>query len=287
MVNAQNLKAELLLSSWTDISTYIYQRDGLYIQRGRQNEAATMQPGTASFTLNNKDGRFTTRNPTGAYYPSLVQNTPLRLSMPVADVGLFNHLRLETDLTSSASTPDKAALQITGPIDVRIDCWLSDDQPAVLLAKYGGTAKSWAFILNMIYNPLIADGTTRAATGTLGFFWFDGSNTQSLDSGALLPYFSGRIALRCQFTPSTGTAIFYTSATMAGPWTQLGTNQVFGATTLNAGVGQAVQVGGGPLSLPLVNSGGRTRTANSMLGAVYEAQVLSNVTLEADPVFSS
>src|SRR5215469_16195130 len=150
MVTAQNLKAELLLSSWTDVSTYIYQRDGLHIQRGRQNEAATILPGTASFTLNNKDGRFTTRNPAGAYYPNLVQNTPLRLSMPVADVGLTNYLRLETDLTSSASTPDKAALQITGPIDVRIDCWLSDYQPSVLLAKYGAGAPSWAFYLSPV-----------------------------------------------------------------------------------------------------------------------------------------
>src|SRR5215469_62823 len=145
MVTAQNLKAELLLSSWTDISQYIYQRDMVHVQRGRQNEAATMQPGTASFTLNNKDGRFTTRNPTGAYYPNLVQNTPLRLSMPVADVGLANYLRLETDLTSSASTPDVAALQITGPIDVRIDCQPSDYSGNILAAKWGGTAKSWIF----------------------------------------------------------------------------------------------------------------------------------------------
>src|SRR5215472_3233358 len=149
------LKVELMVPSWTDISQpYVYRRDLLSIQRGRQNEAASMQPAQCSLTLKNTDGRFSSRNPVGAYYPNFVQNTPMRVSVPVsaAGMGLPNYMRLEGDLTSSATTPDKAALQITGPIDVRVDCWPSDYQPAILAAKWGGTAKSWMFVLNSTVN---------------------------------------------------------------------------------------------------------------------------------------
>jgi hypothetical protein len=277
-------------AAWTDISAYVYQRDTVTAQRGRPNEASTMSPAAATLTLNNRDARFTTRNPLGAYYPNLVQNTPLRLSVPVADAGLSNYLRFEGDLTSSATTPDKAGLQITGPIDIRVDCWPSDYQTSVLAAKWGVTAKSWMFVLDGTNHP---DGTMAgyhdmASTGTLGFIWWTGSVANIVDSGVRIPYFGQRICLRVLFTPSTGTAQFFTAATMAGPFTQLGSNVVFGATTLANGSGQPVQVGGGPIvpgtSIAPVSA---STMFTGLAGIVYEAQILNNVTLETDPVFSS
>src|SRR5215469_174438 len=147
---AFDLRAALYTGQWNDITPFIYQRDTVHIQRGRQNEASTMQPSTATFTLNNRDGRFTTRNPAGAYFPNLVQNTPVRLSMPAGAAGLPNYLRLETDAASRALTADKAALQITGPIDIRVDLWPSDYSGNILAAKWGATARSWMLVFDQI-----------------------------------------------------------------------------------------------------------------------------------------
>src|SRR5262245_17386522 len=48
-------------ASWIDITPFVYQRDGhlnVEIARGRANEAARIDPSTASFQLNNRGGQF-------------------------------------------------------------------------------------------------------------------------------------------------------------------------------------------------------------------------------------
>jgi len=69
-------------SAWTDISSYVYYRNnvGVTIIRGRSDETSQVQPQTASMVLNNRDGRFSPRNPLGPWYGQLTRNTPLRVS---------------------------------------------------------------------------------------------------------------------------------------------------------------------------------------------------------------
>lgn len=75
-------KTEILLNgTWTDISDYVYQRDNTVIGRGRPNEATGIQPVSMTMTLNNRDGRFSPKNSSGAYYPFLTRNIQLRLSV--------------------------------------------------------------------------------------------------------------------------------------------------------------------------------------------------------------
>lgn len=69
--------------AWTNITDYVYQRDNLVITRGRPNEASAISPSTLSITLNNRDGRFSPRNPTGPYFGTLGRNTQMRISAPV------------------------------------------------------------------------------------------------------------------------------------------------------------------------------------------------------------
>lgn len=64
--------------SWTDITRYVRFADGITITRGRADEFSTASPAKAAMTLLN-DGRFVTRNPTGAYYGQISRNTPLRV----------------------------------------------------------------------------------------------------------------------------------------------------------------------------------------------------------------
>ena len=74
------IRVELLLGGvWTDISGYVYYRDQIRISRGRSNERSTAEPGTCQLTLDNRDGRFSPRNPMGAYYGSIGRNTQLRV----------------------------------------------------------------------------------------------------------------------------------------------------------------------------------------------------------------
>jgi hypothetical protein len=76
------IKAEILLNgTWTDITGYTYSRNPVVITSGRQDEAATLNPSQATLTLDNRDGRFSTSNSSGAYYPFLVRNTQLRISV--------------------------------------------------------------------------------------------------------------------------------------------------------------------------------------------------------------
>lgn len=71
-----------IFSAWVDISPYVYYRNGVgvSITRGRGDETSQVQPQTASMILNNRDGRFSPRNPLGPWYGQLGRNTPLRVS---------------------------------------------------------------------------------------------------------------------------------------------------------------------------------------------------------------
>ena len=71
----------LLNGTWTDITSFAYIRDGITITGGRVDENSTPSPATVTLTLNNTDGRFSPNYTGGAYYPYLVRNTQLRLSV--------------------------------------------------------------------------------------------------------------------------------------------------------------------------------------------------------------
>lgn len=79
------LTVELLLGSfgWTDVSPFVLYRDSsvlVAITRGRPNETSSITPQTATFQLNNRDGRFSPRNPAGPYYGQFGRNTQVRIS---------------------------------------------------------------------------------------------------------------------------------------------------------------------------------------------------------------
>lgn len=79
---ALDLVAEMYLAgAWTDITADVYTRDGITINRGVPDEATTPDPATCTFTLNNRSGTYSPRNPTGAYYGLLGRNTPVRFSV--------------------------------------------------------------------------------------------------------------------------------------------------------------------------------------------------------------
>ncbi|WP_030173264.1 LamG-like jellyroll fold domain-containing protein [Streptomyces sp. NRRL S-813] len=69
--------------TWTDISQYVNQVQGVTITRGASDELSDAQPGTATLTLDNVDGRFTPGNAASPYYPFVRRNAPVRISVAI------------------------------------------------------------------------------------------------------------------------------------------------------------------------------------------------------------
>jgi hypothetical protein len=75
---------QLTTGEWVDITTYVYADPGaeeIAIQRGRTAEAFGVEPSSATFKLNDQDGRFSYRNPRSPYSGLIGRNTPVRLSV--------------------------------------------------------------------------------------------------------------------------------------------------------------------------------------------------------------
>lgn len=262
---------------WQDITSYVYSRDSIQIKRGRADESASAEPGSCSLTLNNRDGRFSPRNPSSPLYGKLTRNTPVRvainrdsyLSLPVATGS--------ATAAQFASTPDAAALDITGDIDIRFDADLTTwREDTYLVAKWdtSGDNRSYALVL-------VNDGTlslTASTDGTAGNTFNWGSST------ATVPIAQGRIAVRVTVDASTGSGrelTYYTADTIDGTWTQLG-DAVTGSTVYSAYSGSG--------SLKVGNSDPTSVAFGATIrGKVYAAQVRDGIdgTVVANPDFTA
>lgn len=65
--------------SWTEVTTYVRYEQGIEITAGLGSESSEASPSRCTLVLHNADGRFSPRLPTGAYYPGVRFNTPLRV----------------------------------------------------------------------------------------------------------------------------------------------------------------------------------------------------------------
>jgi hypothetical protein len=266
-------RVELLLGgAWTDITAggYVYQRSGpAQIIRGRPDESSQASPSAAALELNNRDGRFSPRNPAGAYYGTIGRNTPLRISVPEATACY----RSETDNASYISAPDSVGLSVTGNLEIQIDMLLSDYRPAVLASKWAatGSQRSW----------LLSFGDSGGGDGLLRFYWSaDGASAAAVT--AALPMPLGRMAVKVTLATATGTVIFYTAATAAGPWTQLGPAAVLGARTVFDGTAPLV-IGYQADDFPA------NHACNAVTGRLYAFKLLSGIggTVKASPDFTT
>lgn len=200
--------------TWVNLRTGGYVLDrGISISRGRSDEAGEIEPSRLQMTLNNIDGRFSPRNPTGPYYGQLGRNTPVRASVTR---GAF-FLEMPGGSGDKVSAPDSAALSITGDIDVRVDITTDSWGSRNLCGKFKttGNQRSWV----MQAGP---DGTLRLSWTTDG----TASTAAVAISTVGIPMNPGRMAVRAALDVNNGagsnTTTFYTADTIAGPWVQLG-----------------------------------------------------------------
>lgn len=215
---------ELLLSGgWTDVTSYCRARNTsgefFEVTRGVPDEGNVVPPSKLKFKLANEDGRFSPRNPTGPYYGQLTRNTRCRLSVGIGDV------RAVDNGQGGLTTPDAAAISITGDIDLRIDFTLDTWAQSQYLLSKGlttGSQKSYALGLDGDGYPVMSWSTT-------------GSDTLTATATSPVPVpWTGRKMLRAVLDVNNGasgrTITFYTSTDFTN-WTQLGSPVIQAGTT--------------------------------------------------------
>lgn len=109
------LTVELFIGGqWVDISDDVYYRTAISISRGRADEGKQTEPSVCSMTINNRDGRYSPRNPTGPYYGLIGRNTPLRMSRVVDGTRRF---RFYGEVPSWPPRWDISGTDVYVPID--------------------------------------------------------------------------------------------------------------------------------------------------------------------------
>lgn len=248
-----DLKTELQITGvWTDATDQVRYESRITHERGRRNRGARVDSSDVSMTLESPAGLYNDRNPRSAYYGQLGRNVPLRLTVDTLKPALQN-----TGGTGGMSTPDVAALDITGDIDVRFDATLTN-WPAgggvsgslELCGKgvQAGNQRSW---LLMVRDRKLHFEWSAAGTSTI-----EKESTVELPNAP-----AGRLAVRVTLDVDNGasgnTVTFYTADSIAGPWTQLGAQVVTAGTTSIFNSTAAVRVGEGWSDLTFTASSGR------------------------------
>jgi hypothetical protein len=84
--NGEPVQIELWINGeWVDITAYVMVRDdsgNISVTRGRRDEGSSADHATLNLLLDNRDGRWSPRNPTGTYYGLIGRNQPIRVSVP-------------------------------------------------------------------------------------------------------------------------------------------------------------------------------------------------------------
>lgn len=277
--------------TWVNVTSDIREDQGIAIRGGLTPEQSALSPSTINFKLNNRSGKYTDDNINSPYYNLLPSNTPFRVSVLESSPFLKLYNRVEDDITNVTwpwdyvQTADKASLDVTGDLDLRIEIdpevWTLGSVGHQLAAKYSTStnSRSWAWVIQ--------------PNGTLKFYWTtDGlsGTLTSAESTAKVPA-AGRIALRMTIDVDNGasgrTVTFYTSTSITGTWTQLGSQVIQSGTT-------SIYSGSGGLTVGAVidSATGRTTFVTDatlgrtfpLVGRVHRFQMYSGIagTLVAD-----
>lgn len=196
-----------LAGIWTNITDHTYVEEKITIRRGRTTETSDPTPSSAIFTLDNRDGRFTPRNPAGAYYPNFGRNTPVRIGVGVPPQGTGAPQVSAATVTAPATVAESAGLAIalwaqTGAGTIT--------QPAGY-TSIGATAGTNA-TMRVATKAIAAAGAVAAAVAT--------STVTAVGAGAQILIPGGVLSAQgTAATVATAAAITEYSAPQVGPFT--------------------------------------------------------------------
>lgn len=155
-----DVRVEMLIGVvWTDITADTYTRSPITITRGAADESSSLEHSKCDMELNNRLGKYSPRNPMSPYYGLIGRNTPVRVSVP----GPESYLQVDGSAASYASTPDAAALDITGDLDLRVEatCDWNAAQGQALVGKWNSATNQRSYLLrigggNVFFNWSVA-----------------------------------------------------------------------------------------------------------------------------------
>lgn len=197
-------------TDWIDVTGDVYERDPIAITRGVPDHGTSADPGRCTLTLNNRDGKYSPRNPMSPYYGSIGRNTPLRVSVPADST----YLSLTGSPDGYATTPHTAAMDVVNGFDVRVDAEVSwyARGPRTLVGRLGDLGNR-SFLL------LVDDGALR-----LSVWW--GTTSTHFQQLALPAGLPARSTMRATYTENVGagtwTTSLYWGESITGPWHALG-----------------------------------------------------------------
>lgn len=184
---------------WTDVSQYV--RGTVTIQKGRTSLSGTADPTQIQFRLNNTDGRFSAENPMSPYWPNVVLNVPVRVSITWA---------------GAAGTYERATAFVNGwPIQPNAGV-LDVEVPILATGRLRRLRRS---------GKKIASALTYAIPTTSPTAWWsmeDGPNAVKLASGVTggspMRVFAGSVAFAAGGSPPGSDALpsFTDGGTMVG-----------------------------------------------------------------------
>jgi hypothetical protein len=268
---------------WTDLSDRPRADGGIQITHGRQNEQGRLSPATANCVMDNRDYALSNRHPSSANYGLVPMGTQVRHRAGDGDNHLYIRYTVPTvDDFSYAKTADKAALDITGDLEVRADIWPHTWRPAnipmIIAAKAYNAAGYWSWALYMTERGLLRLGWSE-----------DGNPANRITATATVavPATSARLSIKATLDVNNGaagnTVTFYTASSIGGTYTQLGAAVITASTTsIFSGAGALVAGGGeNPTSIFSGTAG--------FGGRFYGLRVYNGIagTLVADPDFTT
>lgn len=283
----------LINGVWTDIhaTNNIRSSQGggqdITITRGRSSGQGTTSPQTSIFTIDNRGGQFSNRNPNSPYFGLLPLNTQIRHRAGDGDNYLFIPWNDQIGFNGSGSA-DKASFDIVGDTEVRIDCWPHSWRPpaapgalfgstVVLASKWTSSSANRSWVLYLLSN------------GCLGFSWStDGTAILTATSPVSVPVASQRLSVKVTMDVDNGaagnTVTFSTASTINGTYTVLGSPVVTGGITSIFSSTANLYVGIASGGNPEIFTNGFT-----FGGRVYELQLRNGIggALVANPIYGS
>jgi hypothetical protein len=259
-------------TAWTSVLDAALARDGVTIERGRQDEASAVDPAECSMTLidEEQDGRYNPYVPTSPLYGLVGTNTPLRVALTETTCWLTAPARLTGAV---ATTPDNAAYDVTD-LDVRMDLrmhsWRPGGSGRDLCARWTITGNQRSWVLQ-----LLADGRLKLTWSP------DGTTELSATSTAAVPETTTRATVRVTLDVNNGAGghdvAFYLGTAVSSPWTQLGTTITGTGTTAIYGGSAGLDVGDAAAGL-----------LTPMRGLIYAFQMRNGLvgTIVANPDFT-
>lgn len=272
--------------TWTSVVRYdtrtkILNEPGVSISRGQGGLDSETPTGSCRWTWDDPNGIYNNENPRSPYFGNLARNTPVRVYVPRATTSLLfispgrelESIVGNNPVAGSCWAPDSVPLSITGDIDIRIDIDAARVKRTgfgqFLVGKYitTGSQRSW-----LVY--LTAEGLIR-------YRWSaDGAATVAIAQSTLGIPNTGRISIRVTHDVDNGaagnTVTFYTAATLAGSYTQLGTTTVTAGTTSIFNSTAGVEIGAANASIGATASSPITGTF-PFIGRVYGLEVRNGI----------